>query len=236
MMSVRTQQILLAWTVLFAVAYVLALAFLLDMIPPPPATLSAHELADWYSARHTSIGVGAVVSSICSGFMLPLSTVIAVQLARIEGGWKVWPIAALGGGVMTSIPMVLPPLFWGAAAYTPSRDAQITALAHEIGTLIYVSVVPYYLFLFVAVIVFCLRKPTAAHSPFPRWFGYLTAWIALMFEAGPIAFLTKTGLFAWDGLLAFWIPFILVIAWLSAMIPLLANALRHQAKDLVAAA
>lgn len=234
-MSVRTQQILLAWTVLFAVAYVLALAFLLDMIPPPPATWSASQLADWYAARHTSIRIGAVVSSICSGFMLPLSAVIAVQLARIDGGMRVWSLAALSGGVMTSIPMVLPPLFWGVAAYTPSRDVQVTALAHEIGTLIYVSVVPFYLFLFVAVIVFCLRKPTAAHSPFPRWFGYLTAWIALMFEAGPMAFLTKTGPFAWDGVLAFWVPFILVIAWLSMMIPLLANALRHQANEPVVA-
>jgi hypothetical protein len=232
MMSIRAQQILLAWTVLFAVAYVLALAFLLDMIPPPPATLQAHELADWYAARHTSIRIGAVVSSICSGFMLPLSVVIASQIARIDGGQRVWSIAALCGGVMTSIFMVLPPVFWGVAAYTPSRDAQVTAVAHEFGTLTFVSVVPYYLFLFVAVIVFCFRAPRAAHSPFPRWFGYFTAWIALMFEAGPFAFLTKTGPFAWDGILAFWIPFVLIIVWMSVMIPLVMNSLRHQGQDL----
>ena len=226
--STRAQQILLVWTVLFAVAYLLALVCLLDMVPPPRATLSAQQIADWYAARHTRIRLGAVVSSITSGFMLPLSVVIAVQLARPEGGRRVWALAALAGGVMTSIFMVLPPMLWGVAAYTPARDPQVTAVMHELGTLTFVSVVPYYLFLFVAVIVACFGKPTVSHSPFPRWFGYFSAWIALMFEAGPLAYLTKTGPVAWNGVLAFWMPFILVVAWLSVMIPLLGNAIRHQ--------
>lgn len=94
--------------------------------------------------------------------------------------------------------------------------------------LTFVAVVPYFVFMWVAVAVFCFRTPTLPHSPFPRWFGWFTAWVTLMFEAGPLAFLTRTGPFAWDGLLVFWAPFSLVVGWMSAMVYLLLRAIRHQ--------
>ena len=227
-MSRRAQQLLLIWTVVLASGYVLALAFLLDMIPPPPATWSPEQVADWYAERHTRIRFGAVLASFTSAFTVPLAVVIATQMRRIEKGRPVWTMTAFAGAIMTSILLVLPPLFWGVAAYTPSRDPQSTALMHELGVLTFITGVQYFLFLFGGVIVICFRSPAVVHSPFPRWFAYYTVWSALMFEAGPIAFLTKTGPFAWNGLLAFWAPFVLVVAWLSVMVALLANALRHQ--------
>jgi hypothetical protein len=69
------------------------------------------------------------------------------------------------------------------------------------------------------------------HSPFPRWFGYFTAWTALMFEAGAIAFLTRTGPFAWNGLLVFWSPVLLFGAWMVVMIVLLFRALARQISE-----
>lgn len=228
-MSNRAQRILIWWAVAFMAIYVLALAFLFDMVPPPRATMSAQQIADWYAHRHTRIRLGAAIASWTSAFVLPLTVVVAVQLARLEGGRRVWSIVAGASGVMTSIFLVLPPLFWGVAAFTPSRDPQATAMMHELGMLTFVAVVPYFLFMWVAVAVFCFRTPTLPHSPFPRWFGYFTAWVTLMFEAGPIAFLTRTGPFAWNGVLVFWVPFSLIVAWVCAMVYLLLAAIKRQA-------
>jgi hypothetical protein len=52
--------------------------------------------------------------------------------------------------------------------------------------------------------------------------------VAILFEAGPVAFLTRTGPFAWDGLLVFWIPLTLVIGWISIMAALLLRAIGAQ--------
>jgi hypothetical protein len=52
-----------------------------------------------------------------------------------------------------------------------------------------------------------------------------------MFEAGAIAFLTRTGPFAWNGLLASWSPVILFGAWIVVMVVLLFKALRDQTED-----
>jgi hypothetical protein len=230
-MSNRAQRIIIWWSVGLMVIYGLVLGFLFNMIPPPRATMSAHQIADWYAHRHTRIRVGAVIASWTSAFMLPLSVVVGVQLARIEGGKRVWSILTIASGAMMSIFLVLPPLFWGVAAFTPGRDPQATALMHELGMLTLVTTDQYYIFMWVAVAIFCFRKTTVAFSPFPRWFGYYTIWIALMFEAGAIAFMTRTGPFAWNGLLVFWSPLSLFGAWLSVMIYLLLKAIKQQKDD-----
>ena len=156
-MSQHAQRILIWWSVAFLAIYVLALAFLFDMVPPPRATMSAQQIADWYAHRHTRI-VSVRRDLMDERVRASASVVVAVQLARVEGGRRVWSILTGASGVMTSIFLVLPPLFWGVAAYTPSRDPQVTAVMHELGMLTFVAVVPYFIFMWVAIAVFCFRK------------------------------------------------------------------------------
>jgi hypothetical protein len=227
-MSQRTQVILIWWTLIFMTIYGLVLGFLLHMIPPPKATLTADQIAAWYQDKSTQIRVGAVIASWTSAFMVPLAVVVAVQMSRVEKGKPVWSILSLAGGVLMSIFLVLPPLFWGVAAFTPKRAPEVTSLMHELGMLTLVTTDQYYIFMWVAVVVICLRKTGVLHSPFPRWMGYLTAWIALMFEAGAIAFLPRTGPFSWRGLLVFWSPLTLFGTWILVMCILLLKAIKKQ--------
>ncbi len=230
-MSQRTQKVLIWWAIVFMVIYGLTLVFLLHMVPPPRATLNAQGVSDFYARHHDSIRIGAVMASYTSAFMVPISIAVAVQIARLEKGRPIWAMMCGAGGCLMSIFLVLPPLFWGVAAYTPTRDPQVTAVMHELGMLTLVTTDQYYVFMWVAIVAVCLMKTDVAHSPFPRWFGYLTAWTALMFEAGAIAFLPRTGPFAWNGLLVFWSPFLLFSVWLATMSTLLLKAINKQAQD-----
>jgi len=105
---------------------------------------------------------------------------------------------------------------------------------HELGLLTLTTTDQYYIFSWVAVAVISLRPNTVVHSPFPRWFGYFTIWIALMFEAGAIAFNTRTGPFAWNGLLVFWTPLSLFGLWIIVIAVLLFKAIAKQQADAVA--
>jgi hypothetical protein len=227
-MSERSQRILVWWAVIFAVIYGIALWVLLDMVPPPTAKLSATQIAHWYAIRHTKIRLGAMVASWTSAFMVPLAIVVAAQIERQERGRKVWTWMTITGGSLMSIFLVLPPLFWGVAAFTPHRAPQVTALMHELGMLTLVTTDQYYVFMWVAIVVISLIPATARHSPFPRWFGYFTAWTAIMFEAGAFAFLPRTGPFAWNGLLVFWVPLILFGVWIAVMSRLLLVSIKRQ--------
>jgi hypothetical protein len=232
-MSFRAQRILIWWCLIFTAIYGVVLRFLFHMLPPPPATWSAARVAQFYTDHGTEIKWGATIASYTSAFLLPLFVVIAVQMSRHEKGAPVWSITAFAGGIMMSIFLVLPPLFFGVAAFTTTRDPQTTTTMHELGLLTLTTTDQYYIFSWVAVAVICLRSNTVVHSPFPRWFGYFTIWIALMFEAGAIAFNTRTGPFAWNGLLVFWTPLSLFGLWIIVISVLLFKAISQQQAEAV---
>jgi hypothetical protein len=230
-MSERSQRIVLWWAIGFAVIYGIAFVFLLRMVPFPSATQPQAEIVAFYSEHSTSIRVGSVIASLTSAFMLPLAVVAGLQMSRLEKGLPIWSILTICGGAMMSIFLVLPPLFWGVAAYAPDRAPDATVLMHQLACLTMTTTDQYYVFMWVAIVVICLTSTQVKHSPFPRWFGYLTAWIALMFEAGAFAFLPKTGPFAWDGLLVYWSPLTLFTVWIAVQCPLLFRAIKAQMQD-----
>jgi hypothetical protein len=159
---------------------------------------------------------------------VPLATVIAVQVARLEKGTPVLGILCFAGGIMMSMFLVIPPLLWGVAAFNPGRPAEVTALMHEFANLMLVTTDQYFIFQMIPITWISLRQAQDAQSPFPRWFGYLNLWIALMFELGAIGFIPKTGPFAWNGLFVFWSPLTLFGVWIGTSSWLLFRALRRQ--------
>jgi hypothetical protein len=230
-MSLRAQRIMIWWALAFLVIWAFVLRFLLHFLPPPSATWSADRVAQFYVEHATDIKWGATILSWTSAFMVPLCVVVAVQMSRHEKGKPVWSILTFAGGITMSIFLVLPPIFWGVAAFTPTRAPEITNTMHELAMLTLVTTDQYYIFMWIPVVIICLTPNTVVHSPFPRWFGYFTAWAALMFEAGAIAFNTRTGPFSWNGLLVFWSPLTLFGAWIVVMSVLLFKAISKQQAD-----
>jgi hypothetical protein len=229
MTSERTQRILLWWGLAWTVVYGLVWWRLLHMMPPPTARWSADEIARFYLENGPDIKIGATICGWTSGFMVPIAVVVAMQIARHETGKPVWAALALAGGALMSIPLALPPIFWGVAAFTPTRAPEITATMHELAMLTFVTTDQYYIFMWVAIAAIGVIPNVVRHSPFPRWFGYYTAWTALMFEGGAVAFVTRSGPFAWNGMLAFWLPVVTFFAWIVVASVLLFRAIDQQA-------
>lgn len=228
-MSERGQAVLIWWGLLTMYVYGFCLWGLLDMMPPPPATMSADQVAAFYTEGGMRIRIGAMITSWTSAFMIPITVVIALQLRRLEPGkLPVWTVASFAGGCMMSIFLVLPPLFWGTAAFTVTRMPEITAIMHELGTLTLVTTDQYYIFQMVAIAVISLTRSHDALSPFPRWMGWFTIWAAFMFELGAIAFLPKTGMFAWNGLFVFWSPLTIFGAWITVLCAMMLRSLGRQ--------
>lgn len=233
--SEQSQRAIMWWGIALAVAYALALIFLLQQVPTKNPAWSAEEIAQWYAANQTKITWGAVICGWSGAFMMPILTVIAVQMARVEtDGWKIWSALSLVSGAMMSLFLALPPIFFGVAAYTaPRKDSEVTALMHELATLTLTSTDQYYIFMWVGVTVICLRPATqlVKHNPFPRWWGWGSLWITIMFEAGAVAFIPRSGPFAWNGLLVFWSPLTLFAVWITVQSVLTFRAIRAQAAD-----
>jgi hypothetical protein len=132
------------------------------------------------------------------------------------------------GGVMTSIFVVFPPILWGIAAFSPERPAEITLLIHQCAAIIFVTTTQYFIFQIVAIAVVAFTQKVDPHSPFPRWFGYLSIWIAFLTEIAVAGYLTKTGPFAWNGLFVFWLPLGAASLWLVMLAVMMLRALGRQ--------
>ena len=103
---------------------------------------------------------------------------------------EIWSALSLVSGAMMSLFLMLPPMFWGVAAYTaPRKDPEVTTLMHELASLTMTTTDQFYIFLWIGVTVIALRPATqlVKNNPFPRWWGYTSLWISIMFEAGAIA-------------------------------------------------
>lgn len=226
--SARAQRIMIWWTLAFMLIFGLTYYFLIGLLPLPPATWTPEQVAAFYTDNAQRIRIGAMILSWVSAFPVPIAVVIAVQMARLEKGVPIWSILQFAGGIMMSIFLVLPPIFWGIAAYNPTRDPQVTAAIHEIANLILTTTDQYFIFQMVAIAWISLTVRHGADSPFPRRLGYFTIWGALMFELGAVAFLPKTGPFAWNGLFVFWFPFCIFGTWISLLSWSLLRAIKVQ--------
>lgn len=227
--SIGTQRFMMwlaiALTLVFAVAWVGLMGF----FPPPPASLPADKAAELYSVHNIRFRIGVILALIAGGFLVPLSIVISVQMARLEKGLPLWAILQGTTGTIGSIFIWLPALLWGVAAFTPERPAELTALVHEFAWLSYITPLSLFPMQLIGIAVVCFTKDEDDKvSAFPRWLGYLTVWQAIQSFGGPIAMLFKQGIFAWNGLLPFWLPFSLFSVWYAAICWTILRALRHQ--------
>jgi hypothetical protein len=233
--SERSQRAILWWGIALAIIYAVAFIFLLQQVPLKNPKWSPEQVADWYVHNQSKIKWGAVIASWTGAFMMPILTVIAIQMARVEtGGWKIWSALSLVSGALMSLFLMLPPMFWGVAAYTaPRKNSEVTTLMHELASLTMTTTDQYYIFMWIGVTVIALRPATqlVKNNPFPRWWGYLSLWVAIMFEAGAVAFVPRSGPFAWNGLLVFWSPFLLFAVWITVQCWLTFRALRGQVAD-----
>ena len=76
--------------------------------------------------------------------------------------------------------------------------------------------------------VIAFSKNNDENSAFPRWFGYLTLWVAVSGSVGVLAMMFRTGPFAWNGAISFYLPLVMFAVWLVALVYCLVKAINRQ--------
>lgn len=228
-MTTQRAQSIILWSSIIAVSlWGFGYIWLMGLFPLPDATLGAQEVASFYAANALKIKIGAMICSWTGAWQVPFAVVLFVQMTRLEKGVPVWSILQLATGAMSSLFLVLPPLFWGVAAFSADRAPELTLLMHELANLTFVTTPQFGLFQFSAIAIVILTQRTDVDSAFPRWSGYLTIWTMFAFELGAFGFLTKVGPFSWNGLFVLWVPVCVFSVWFGTMSLLLLRALKRQ--------
>jgi hypothetical protein len=199
--------------------------------PPHLPTASAAEIAAIYTRDAAGIRFGMIVIMIAGALYMPFTAAIAAQMRRIEHAkTPVLTYTQLGAGIATILLFLTPALIWSVAAFRPDRPAEITQALNDLGWFFFVM--PFVLgFTQNLALGFTIIGDKRARPVFPRWLGFLNFWIAVLFVPGCLLTFFKTGPFAWNGLIAFWIPAAIFGPWFWIVSAYVIKAARQQALD-----
>lgn len=206
----------LAWS---GTAFVLLLfpgIIMAGLLPPIAPTKTAAEVAQFWSTNTGLKRCGLVILLAAAGLQIPFGALIAVRIKQLEGRSSPLAYAQLIATGLAVMAIVLPTFAFAAASYRPERNPEITQALNDLGWLPFVMNWPAAT-IQCLVIGFAIFGYQGQRPIWPRWVAYYNFWSAFLFAAGGFVVLFKTGVFAWNGLLAFWMVAVFFGAWFLVM-------------------
>jgi hypothetical protein len=233
-MNARTQR-LCTWSgVLFMVLFFIGFGVIARYIPPPNPASSAHVVAEHYRHHANSVRAGMLLSMYALVFYVPWIVVLSVQMKRIEG--KHTPLSYAQLGIGATLPVAFFPslYFFQTAAFRPERSDEAIQQLNDMGWLPFTGLI-YTIVVQNIVIAIAVLSDTRPNPVFPRWYGYLTFWCALLYCPASLDVFFQRGPLAWNGLLSWWLSLISFFVWLvvSTYVMLCAIA-NHERESLTA--
>ncbi|MEH3138602.1 MAG: hypothetical protein PGN37_00130 [Mycobacterium kyogaense] len=185
------------------------------LLPPISPLRTADEVARFWSTDTGLKRLGLVIMLAAAGFQAPFGALMAVRIRQMEGTrYSALAYTQLIATGLAIVAILLPTFAFAAASFRPERDPEITQALNDLGWLPFVMNWP-------AATIQCLvigfAILSARTAVWPRWLGYVNLWCAVTFAAGGLVVLFKDGVFAWNGLLAFWLVAVLFGSWFLVM-------------------
>lgn len=180
--------------------------------PPHSPSNTAEEVAIFYQENGLKIKVGLILVMLGTGFFLPFTATIADFVSKFEG--RVGPLthttllAGFGNAVLT----FYPPMWWLINAFRPNKSTELMLILNDAAWLQFIGGIGLFLPIFI-VIAFVALKDESPDPVFPRWFGYLSIWVFLLFLPDQLLFFFTSGPFAWNGIVGYWIPVFIFGTW-----------------------
>lgn len=184
------------------------------LLPPMPPSRTAEEVAEFWSTNPGLKRCGLVLLLAAAGLQAPFGALIAARIKQMEGRYPPLAYLQLIGCALALVALMAPTFTFAAASYRPERDPQITQALNDLGwiplTMNWVAATIQ--LVSVALAVFTARQPI-----WPRWFGYWSLWCGFAVVGGGAVILFRDGVFAWNGVVGFWVVAVAFGFWFLTM-------------------
>lgn len=209
------------------VIWIAGFALLARFVPPPSPQQTAAEVGKLIRTHLAGIRLGLIVTCSASGLCGPFVAVISVFMKRIEGKRSPLAYAQLALGGCLVLEFLIPLMILQVATFRPDRPDELLQLVFDLGWILFfgmVSTVAIQAILF----GWAILQDRRTTPILPRWSGYFSIWSGICFTPGAILVFFKSGPFAWDGLLVFWMAVFFFTAWVLVMSALMYRSLRAE--------
>lgn len=196
-------------------------------IPPWNADLPAATIAEWFRTDANVIRSGMVIAMTCAPLYLVWGLGIGRVMTRIVPKDSVLIDLQVWGAGLTVIPVLVSTSFWLTGAFRPDAlpDNILQMLYDMAWLLIDLAYFTTSIQLFAAGAAFL--KDARRDPLVPKWLAWYGIWVGFMFIAECLMPFFKSGAFARDGILNFWIEFMIWFVWCPALTLRLLGAVRR---------
>lgn len=193
----------------------------------------ADEITTFFRDDVVSIRLGMVIVMWAAAVFIPFTATMADYVARYEGRTGPLTRTMTMAGYANAMLTFYPPLWWIANTWrSGERSADVIYLLNDIAWLQFIGGLALIMPMFVVVAVVALTD-MSPDPVFPRWVGYQSIMTFMLFLPDQALFFFKTGPFAWNGVLGFWIPLTVFCSWFLAMVYLIRRAVLREMQSTV---
>lgn len=211
---IRRTNLIGAWCGIAYIALLLVGWWLVGgFFPLHNPSAGADEIAQFFRHDVVGIRIGMVIVMWGAAVFIPFTATVADYIARYEGRTGPLTRTMTMAGYANAMLTFYPPLWWIANTWrSTERSPDVIYLLNDIAWLQFIGGLALIMPMFVVVAVVALTD-TRPNPVFPRWVGYQSILTFMLFLPDQMLFFFKTGPFAWNGLLGFWIPLTVFCVW-----------------------
>lgn len=220
----KLDQYIAFWTVpFFFTLFGIVFVPLSWMMPPRSPSSSPSAIVEFMQSHNLLIACAILTLSFG---LAPLSNAVyLIQIKRMSVS-PVFRYSVMVGSMTGAIVGMLFPMFcFGLGAFRPGYDPSILAMLYDFGYLAYIGSLGCFCVMWMA---FGLAIILDKNNVLPKWLGYYTVWqYVTELMAAPV-WISKSGPFAWNGLMTFWFAMVIYVSWQIIVYICIYRSIRNQ--------
>lgn len=193
--------------------------------PPPKAWWDLPRIVQWFGDNHTGLLVGFGIMFLIGALCIASTALIVYSIRRMSVSPAfaysyliLYSLAAVPGMLLTCIALVV-------GALRPDRDPKLMGLLYDMGFLSFSGTMGIFL---IGSVIWAIAILLDKNGILPKWFGYFNICNALTEVVVATCCIMKSGPFAWNGVIAFYINMVVFGIYTGAFITLLKKMIEHQ--------
>ncbi|CAN7414990.1 hypothetical protein LJR219_002639 [Phenylobacterium sp. LjRoot219] len=186
--------------------------------PPPQPWWELVRIGQWFNDNHLGVLAGFGIIFLIAGFTTPANALIAYSMRRMSVSpafaysyLAIYSLAAVPGMLLTCIVL-------SVGAMRPDRDLSQISLLYDFGFMAFGGTMGIFL---IGSVVWAVAILIDKNRVLPKWFAYLNICNAMTEVVIAPTWIFKSGPFAWNGVIAFYINMVVFVIYTSAFITLL---------------
>jgi hypothetical protein len=196
------------------------------MMPPRSPSSPEPQIVSFMQSHNLLIA--CAVLTLAFGLAPVSNAVYLMQIKRMSVSPAFRYAMIVGATTGAIVGMLFPMFCFGLGAFRPGYRPSILAMLYDFGYLAYIGSLGCFCVMWMA---FALAILLDQNNILPKWLGYYTIWqYVTELMAAPV-WIAKSGPFAWNGLMTFWLAMALYVPWQIIVYLCIYRAIKNQPDD-----